>query len=173
MARTAWPASPRQIRLIADLSAERGLDFNPTVPLTGREASAKIDSLFAIPRPRPAAAGPKVPAARYVVVVNGEEIFLQVDRPAKGKWAGHTFVSRLYGSPGDFRKSPLRNGAGQQAREAIAAATYRDGQRDLAGPEAAAVRFSRLFTCCAACLAPLTDEASRERGLGPVCATRF
>jgi len=117
---------------------------------------------------------PDVPAARYALTApDGSLSFWQVDRPTKGKWAGYIFVKSLHGSPGDFRQGRVTRGEQTDILRRIAADAFRDGDRSLTGPEAAAVRFSRHFTVCAACLAPLTDEESRARGLGPICAKRF
>ena len=117
---------------------------------------------------------PDVPASRYALDNGAGSLdFVQVDRPTKGRWAGRTFVERLIGSPGDFRKVRLPRDAQQDFLARIAADRFEDAGRSLAGSEAAAVRFSRHFTVCAACLSPLTDDDSRARGLGPVCAKRF
>jgi hypothetical protein len=117
---------------------------------------------------------PEVPAARYAVyAADGGWDFYRVDRPAKGKWAGYTFVKRLFGAPGNFRSERLSRAQSASVLEAILGAEYADGDRVLSGPEAAAVAFSREHGVCAACLAPLTDAASIAAGLGPVCRARF
>lgn len=89
--------------------------------------------------------------------------FFQVKNGKQGsKWEGFQFVTRLVGAPGEFREFPVKGDA-----KAIVLRTIADD------PKAAAVRFSTEFTICAACGATLTDDDSRARGLGPVCAAKF
>jgi hypothetical protein len=201
MPRTARPASVKQTDFISSLVLDReteGLapltgvllgDFLQGTELTSDEASSLISALLKAPRlpkaPKAAAAPAKcdVPAGRYALD-RGEGVldFVQVDRPTKGKWAGFVFTKRLLGAPGDFRQ--VRTSRDESARllAEIAADAFRDEHTDeedgevtvqnLTGPGAAAVRFSRRFTCCAMCLSPLSDKVSRARGLGPICAKR-
>ena len=189
------PATERQLSFLRSLAADvYGADApaalarieSDGVLLDRRRTSGAIDFLIAAKRrtPAPAPAAPAapaapvpgadVPAARYAVpAADGSWEFFQVDRPASGKWAGWTFVKRLTGAPGDFSKSRLSRRDSDAVLARIAGAEYRDGDRVLTGPEAAAVAFSREHGVCAACLAPLTDAESIARGLGPVCAGRF
>jgi hypothetical protein len=200
MTRTAYaprPATDRQRAFVADLAREvHGENADEYVLAhvesgtfaDGKRASALIDSLIrerdakrAARRERTTGAAdlhtPDVPASRYALpaldTTHGSLDFVQVDRPTKGRWAGRTFVVRLIGSPGDFRQVRLPRDVSQDFLRRIASDTLLDAGRSLSGAEAAAVRFSRHFTVCAACLSPLTDDDSRARGLGPVCAKRF
>jgi hypothetical protein len=116
-----------------------------------------------------------VPASNYALEnERGDVEFYRVDVPSKGKWEGFRFVERLYGAPGTWREVKLRGSAGIAVLARILEDTYTDETRGpLTGPVAAALRFSRTFTRCAACSSPLSDPASIAEGLGPVCATRF
>jgi hypothetical protein len=189
MAVTTYPASAKQMSFVESLAEQVHGDNAPEFLLAHREAgtfdnykvtSALIDALLSAKRamPRPAREArpvefPEVPAARYALPGAAGWEFYKVDRPTKGKWAGYLFVKRLYGSPGDFREVRVGRSEVATVMADIVAATYRDGERELAGAEAAAVAFSREHGVCAACLAPLTDPESIARGLGPICAGRF
>lgn len=198
----AWktrPATDAQLRYAGDLIAKRvttGLGaadlatmaaIAGKIGVTGGECSALIDALKAAPyaprAPREAEPQSSVPAGRYALP-HAEDViaFVQVDRPEKGRYAGRVFVKRLYGAPGDFRKVDLPRAEQARILAVLEADTLHDVFRDdddvehvqsLTGPRAAAVRFSRHFTVCSACLSPLSDALSRQRGLGPVCATRY
>lgn len=185
------PATDRQARFLRDLLDERqtpeAWSLTPDQvrqrldegQVTKTQASAAITSLLDSPRKASASTGSRpsaddIPASRYAVKSrDGDWEFYQVDKPTKGRWEGYTFLSQLFGSPGDFnkRKIPVREAA--SVYDAIRSATYQDGSKTLTGPEAAAVAFSREHGVCAACLAPLTDPESIARGLGPICAGRF
>lgn len=116
----------------------------------------------------------EIPAGRYALAMDAGTMFIEVQVGKKGsKWAGMRFAKHLVGAPGDFVKYPIRGAKGIAMLELIATDFYIDGDRTLAGPEAAAVRFSREFTCCAKCLAPLSDPISVATGLGPVCRKAF
>lgn len=104
----------------------------------------------------------QVPASKYALSLGGKLRFFQVNKPTKGKWAGYTFVTELIGAPGDWRQLKLNKVFTTEVLAHIAL-----------DPKEAAVRYSNEFTRCAVCESPLSDEESRARGLGPVCAGRF
>lgn len=124
--------------------------------------AAKIDALLAMPKPKLDGYGEvaaQVPAGRYAVTGdNGQTVFLRVDKPTDGRWAGRTFVAvqagdelhKAYGAPalGLLRK--------------IVADT----------PEAACIRYGHELGECGRCGRTLTDEASRAAGIGPVCVSK-
>jgi hypothetical protein len=99
-----------------------------------------------------------VPESRYALGTEPEVRFYRVNKPKKGKWEGWTFIDRIVGSPGDFRKVVTS----RQEREAAMAEIAAD-------PQAAGKRFADKAGVCARCMAALTDPESRQRGYGPDC----
>lgn len=130
---------------------------------TWAAAKASIDALIvkrdAVRKARKAApaaarpAGVKVECGYYAVEYAGALRFYAV-REGKGKWAGRTFVNR-YASD---ELLPVNRTEAGAVRGLIAA-----------DPHTAAMRFARELTRCYRCGRMLTDEESRERGIGPVC----
>lgn len=116
------------------------------------------------PKPQEPAptATPDVPEGRYAYDNGTQTIFVQVDRPTEGRWAGYVFVKRLVGAPGDFAKYPVRN---RDERADILRIISED-------PQAAAIAFGQLVGVCGVCGSPLTNEESREYGIGPVCRAK-
>lgn len=114
-----------------------------------------------------------VPAGRYAIQDSigadtdadgtGDTIlFYQVDRPEEGRWAGYTFVNRLYGSPGDFTRTAVRNITERNRIMKILASD----------PEYHLALFGREVGQCGLCGSPLTNETSRQLGIGPVCRNK-
>jgi hypothetical protein len=97
-----------------------------------------------------------VAAGRYAVTGdNGQTVFLKVDRPTEGPYAGQTFVrlqvSDEYRNVGNAARTTLLN-------KILAA-----------GPKDAMLRYGRELGSCGHCGRTLTNEESREAGIGPVC----
>jgi hypothetical protein len=111
------------------------------------------------PLAAPARVLPDVPAGHYAVD-NAEGIlrFYEVDRPTEGRWAGRTFVSVLASD----ERHPVKGAAGAAVLAKIAE-----------DPMAAMLRYGQEIGRCGHCNRTLTDEASRARGIGPVCAGRM
>lgn len=101
---------------------------------------------------------PMVPSGRYAIEEDGVLKFFKVNSPLKGRWAGYTFLS-IMASDDDF---PIRDKA---RKEAILAVIGED-------PKAAAVRYGHELGHCSLCNRVLTDEVSRSRGMGSVCAQK-
>jgi hypothetical protein len=100
-----------------------------------------------------------VESGRYAVNSEAGIKFYKVDRPTEGRWAGRTFV-KVQASD-DFY--PIRNGAEcRRILESIAV-----------DPKAAMLLYGRELGACGHCGRTLTDETSRERGIGPVCAAKL
>lgn len=102
---------------------------------------------------------PDVPAGRYAIDGPNGLTFYRVDRPTEGKWAGRTFVS-VQAGPNLF---PVRDAG---ARLGILAVIARD-------PAAASMRYGRELGHCGVCGLELTNQESRARGIGPVCAGKM
>lgn len=163
-------------------NAPRGTDGHRYV--SRREASAVIDWLKNLPRtaaPAPAApAGGNdfsemltelraLPKSKYAVTGDaGQTVHVEVvERNHR------VYLNLLIGHPGDWQRQRTSVRTARALIAKIMIATYDDAGRVLVGPEAAAVRFSREFTCCSVCMSPLSDAVSIARGLGPICAGRF
>jgi len=98
---------------------------------------------------------------RYAVDMDGKMRFFSVKRPEEGRWVGYTFVDELFGAPGSFRKTTVRGNAKDVVLSAIG------------GDPDALARFGKELGACGVCGSPLTDEASREAGIGPVCMAKL
>lgn len=125
-------------------------------------------------RPAPAAPQPVVqpqlpgadvvPAGSYAIDGTGsaanDVVFYEVDRPTEGRWAGRVFVALVVGG----RES--RNVRHDQVAGILARIVA-------AGPQAAMARYGHEIGCCGVCHRHLTDDESRARGIGPVCAANL
>lgn len=100
-----------------------------------------------------------VPAGHYAIESTGDNdlAFYRVDRPTQGSYAGRVFVKLVVGGHPD-QNVPRSHVAGVLARIA-------------ADPDAAA-RYGRELGQCCRCNRHLTDELSRELGIGPECRKR-
>lgn len=87
---------------------------------------------------------------------NNDLDFWFVRVPEDGKWQGMRFVSRVLGGRGTQR---IRNGEQMAALRAILEA----------GTEAAGMLFAQELGRCRKCGRDLTDDTSRQLGIGPVC----
>jgi hypothetical protein len=171
-------ASEKAVDYLVSLSSTRTPQVEETLiriwaaNVDRSEVSAKIDELKAMPVKGLAFAtdprAPKadnslerhnVPAGRYAVDGNeGQTVFVVVDRPTEGRWAGRIFV-KVQASDELHRTS---RGTADALLGKIAAA----------GPEAACIRYGREIGVCGRCGRTLTDETSRANGIGPVCADK-
>lgn len=105
---------------------------------------------------------PEVPEGYFAVpsrTGNNDLDFFSVDRPSEGRWAGYVFVKRVIGGHVD---TPVRGSEARLALEAIV--EY--------GIEEAGVLYGREIGRCYVCNRTLTDEVSREMGIGPTCRER-
>lgn len=169
------PATPRQLDFMADLMVSRRFD-GETRPkyrarvaelnspeartaLTREAASRFIDYLLTLPAiERPAPAFEEVPVGRYAVEINDTLMFVKVERPEEGRWAGYTFVTRQLGN--EFVK------VSRQQSTAILVAIRK------AGYEKAMTRYGRELGVCGDCGRKLTNEESRAAGIGPICRAK-
>jgi len=101
--------------------------------------------------------GAKIEQGYYAVnhPTDGTLRFYQVRKPAEGKWLGHIFLSEVSGE----NHLPMRD---YQERSAIFTEIAKD-------PIGALKRFGKQIGRCGHCKKQLTDEVSREFGIGPVC----
>lgn len=142
------------------------LNFMEWKPLTKKGASALIEWLGTLPRKAVPAPAPKVatevPAGRYAVATEEGALnltaFYRVDRPEEGKWAGYTFVKRLSSD------EEIRLGRDQAQSVLAKIAADVEGASKLYGQEIGA---------CGVCGRTLTNDESREVGVGPDCRKKM
>lgn len=102
-----------------------------------------------------------IPDGRYAIR-NAENVveFFEVDQPPKGnRWHGWTFVKRLIGNPGDYRKVRIKGDAATAILKQL-----------VTDPLAAMTLYGKESGVCGNCASPLSDPESLARGLGPICA---
>ena len=103
---------------------------------------------------------PDVPAGYYAVksiTGNNDLDFFEVDRPTEGKWAGYTFVNQVIGG------KPSAGIKRLSKRIEILQAILDVGW------QAAARTYGLEIGRCYKCNRHLTDEVSRQLGIGPTC----
>lgn len=172
---SAPQASEKQVVFIRDLleqtnqPAEKRQAFETQVAegkMPKDRASRYIETLLerrkAQPRQTSNTPAPQyrddVPAGRYALTgQDGTTDFYRVDRPTEGRWAGYVFCKLVLGGGNDQRLSRTHSVA---LLDRIAEA----------GPQEAMLRYGREIGECGHCGRTLTNETSRERGIGPVCA---
>lgn len=165
-------ATERSVNFLIQLSAERTphvteqaiREWVKTVHWS--VVSKKIDELKELPIVVPNKEDskqslPDVPAGHYAI--DGEDgllKFYEVDRPTEGRWAGYTFVA----VQASDERHPVR---GYAARRTILEKIV------AVGIQAAMERYGREIGRCGHCRRTLTNEESRKRGIGPVCASKM
>lgn len=176
--RPSYPMSEPQAKLILALLTERVIDAKLAQDIREAVEAKRFDwarakngitYLMSLPRVQaptgptgrtstPAAERfPEVIEGRYAVDTDeGHLAFYKVDRPTEGKWAGYVFV-KVQASDDEH---PIR---GRAAADAILAKIA------AAGVKAASERYGQELGSCSICGRTLTDETSRELGIGPVC----
>jgi hypothetical protein len=101
-----------------------------------------------------------VPAGRYAITgSDGQTVFVKVDRPTEGQWAGRIFVKIQAGD--DLHRT------GRQVADALLAKIAADGVQD------AMLRYGREIGSCGHCGRTLTNQESRDAGIGPVCRDKM
>lgn len=173
-------ASDKQIALITSLMDEKDLaaetrpkyrartvafeqDPAQIRSLSVQQASALIEYLFGLPKSfgttsEPAAFA-EVPAGHYAIEQDDKVVFLQVDRPETGKWAGKVFVKLQHGD--DYTNMSQAAGFTMLGR------IVEQGIMDCS------IRYGRELGKCGVCHRTLTNETSRSAGIGPKCAEKF
>jgi hypothetical protein len=182
-------ATEKQLAFIASLRAERGITAPVGEDLTKKAASEVITQLKKTQPTAKAPAGahassttPVVPAGRYALVDHEHEPerdsrggivnsdistgytrpvirFYKVDTPTEGRWAGRVFVNQQVSDDYMPVKSPA-------IRDSILRRIAKD-------PQAAMLLYGKEIGSCGHCGRTLTNEDSRARGIGPVCASKM
>lgn len=166
-------ATEKQAALVTSLLAERDLtvedrpkfrarvarlaaDPREVAELSIEQASNLITYLFGLPmRPDAPQAPADVPAGHYAVIRDEKTVFVRVDRPLEGKWAGRVFVSLQHGD--DYTN--MSRAAGNTIL----------GQIQQQGVLECSTRYGREIGRCGVCHRTLTNAESRDAGIGPVC----
>jgi hypothetical protein len=169
----AGEPTKRQINFIKALLVERELTVG-TLPATFDDADQMIKGLLA---QKPVAkvstkAKHDVPAGYYAtpsLTGNNDLDFWKVDRPTEGKWAGYTFVKRVIGGHMD-QILPLDSK--KRVKSARIARVTQVAAMDAIiafGVDKSHKLFGTELKFCRECGIHLTDEVSRNEGIGPVC----
>ena len=160
-------ATERQVKFLSTLLRERIVpetwDIDSLIErapgVDRKKVSATIDWLLKQPKIKVEYTDPiasAIPDGYYAVTYNGNLKFyvLRTSGP-ESKWAGRQWVNR-YKSDDELRITRTESDA---VRSAI----------EVEGVEVAAKRFAAETTHCYRCGRRLTDELSRELGIGPTC----
>lgn len=103
------------------------------------------------------------PASKYAINTQSGMVYFEVKDWKKSPEVTVRYVRRLIGHPGDWLRTKF------DSKQQAWILTQLEAQT----PAALAKLFSEVFTCCAKCQSPLSDETSVALGLGPVCRESF
>lgn len=166
-------ATEAQIGFISSLIRERDtdrltaaqrewLEAQDFTRLNRAQASRVIAALKEIPKAKVewAHQQPDVPNGRYAVT-EGDGIlrFYRVNTPSEGRWAGRTFVEIQASDELHPLKDRLR-------KLAVLTLIAQD-------PKAAMLRYGQEIGSCGHCGRTLTNETSRQYGIGPICRAKM
>jgi Family of unknown function (DUF6011) len=98
---------------------------------------------------------PVVPDGRYAMSMDGVVKFYKVNTPTQGKWRDFTFVEAQ--ASDEFY--PVKGALKSIVLGLIAI-----------DPQAATELYGKALGVCGICGRTLTNEESRKRGIGPICA---
>lgn len=174
-------ATDKQISFLRKLAAERSIEYlsdgteigdDLTVQALPRDVmSEQIDLLLKAPRPeRFTATIEPVPGLDlsvlrggfYAATVDGVTKFFKIDRVTEGRWADWTFV-KIQAS------DDLHRQGSQKPGQAYKGASENYLQAIIADENAAFALYGAEIGRCGVCGRTLTDETSRELGIGPIC----
>lgn len=191
-------ATPKQVAFATRLLDERpGWAEDHDVPalttLTRAQASRLIDALLAIRPEQPpapqAVERPAAPLAGVPVNIPSDEeqaidlratpegtydvdgTVLRIEHADRGRWAGFTFVR--WGPDLEGRAGIQRPGAVWARVDTKAAPSLRLLTASLEAALGYAINYGRRTGACGVCGRTLTDPASIEAGIGPVCARKY
>lgn len=183
---TITPPTERQLSYLRNLVAQKqmpaevraGAELAMSQPdFTKAQASRFIDRLSTLQdkpreaRPAPAAKAHLVglPHSKYALVRADMGSAAHLVRPDNDlgffevkEYRGTVYMRQLHGAPGSFNRVRV-DSVDELAVAALIAKAPLEG----------AQRFAAHYSCCARCGAELTDQTSRELGLGPTCRAQF
>jgi hypothetical protein len=148
--------SPKQESFIERLRVERGIEHDAEAVslLSTREASALIDGLLAMPRPKQAQAAPG-----YYITDGGEYVVVVLTKDKARTYAKRLVITER----GEKKRASWDYAPGVGA--SVAHMTPLTVE--------AAAAFGHMHGFCLICTKPLSDPASVQRGVGPTCAKRL
>jgi hypothetical protein len=124
-----------------------------TKPSGAKTLSPFHPALAGLPLSKYAIPDIEVSPALFTALGTNTHLFLEVK-----EWKGTRYVRKLLGAPGSFSRVKMSYGETKAAVELLATNPLRFGKI-----------FADKYTCCACCLAELTDPVSRATGYGPTC----
>lgn len=124
---------------------------------TFAQASALLDTLLALPKIAVQVVT-TIPDGHYAVELDNKVVSVRINTPTFGRWAGYTFIER------EVSEEYVRLDKSTQRR--IQDAVLEAGIRE------SAVLYGKVQVRCGCCHRKLTTDASREAGIGPVCAAK-
>lgn len=168
---------------ILDLRARRDLG-SKWYHLSEKQVDAvlRIKARDEAPRPERKQTGrdlvAALPMGRTCAAVTNDEghtTFLLIDIPEENdrygnpsRWAGWAFVKQFIGGVGEGKRL-----GSQRPGETYVGQWSNLVDKVLEDPEAAVRRFGQELGICGVCQLPLTNEESREYGIGPVCRKKM
>lgn len=153
----ASKATEKQINFLKSLAAERDVQLPDLENLTKREASTLISSLLGMPKVRKPAADPEISEGIYRNPETGE--IFKVQRAVHG--SGRLYAKKLIVED---------HGTGYFARGSEVSVEIKPEWRMSLED---AKQFGAIYGVCCVCSRTLTNEASIEAGIGPICASKF
>ena len=148
-------------KALAAIKAEQEMaDMADAARSSGTAASASVGHLLDL-----------IPSGRYaldsVPDATGatHTVFWQLDKPEAGRWARWAFL-KVQRGPETGRFSTIRPDRMATAKCASVL------ERLAKDPRIAAIRYGQEIGECAICGRALTEEGSREAGIGPICARK-
>jgi len=168
-----WAPSDKQVKYFKALvegkqltPEQRAQLMSGLAVLDCRSITSSIQWLVGLPWTPPRPARPnvvsntnvgKIQEGRYAIAHPADQTlhFYEVRKPVEGKWAGFVFMSELSGE----NHIPMKD---RVARDVV----YAEIAKDVTG---SLKLYGQKIGRCGHCSKQLTDEVSREFGIGPVC----
>jgi len=112
--------------------------------------------------------GDKVPfGTTHHAVISAEGMtFIRIDKVEKGNWKGWVFVKGIAG-PEEFRVGAQKPDGSYKGQWEVLLAQINDD------PRTTLARYGKEIGKCGICGLRLTDEVSRELGIGPICLRKL
>lgn len=143
--------SDKQLAFIRSLCAGHGIEFTMAGLCTKRDASKRIETLKALPRPAVTASAPSVEVPEGMHLHDGD--VFRVQRSG----AGHLYAKHRIDGAWEYEgRKPL---ARLSADTLVTLATAKE--------------YGLATGMCCICSRTLTDPNSIAAGIGPICASKF